>query len=183
MKHLTAVEPEAGLDEIRRAPKDNGVLRLIARRPEKNEREILDTGELDSIAGLKGDNWAARGSSSMADGSSNPDKQSNIMSSRAAALLAAGDEARWPLAGDQLYIDLDLPDKNLLAGARLAIGSAIIEITPPPHNGCKKFVARFGLDAMKFVNSAVGKGLRLRGVCAKVVRAGTIRRGDAVKKI
>lgn len=183
MKHLATEELEAGLDEIRRSPKDHGVLRLIVRRPKEDAREVLDAGELDLIEGLKGDNWATRGSSSMADGSSNPDKQLNIMNARAAALVAAADENRWQLAGDQLFIDLDLSDENLPAGTRLEIGSAVIEITPPPHNGCKKFVARFGLEAMKFVNSAVGKQLHLRGVCAKVVQPGTIRQGDSVKKI
>ena len=183
MKHLTTAELEAGLDEIRRSPKDNGTLRLIVRRPKVDAREVLDAGELDLIEGLKGDNWATRGSSSMADGSSNPDKQLNIMNARAAARVAAGDENRWQLAGDQLFIDLDLSDENLPAGTRLAIGTAIIEITPPPHTGCKKFVERFGSEAMKFVNSPVGKRLHLRGVCAKVVQAGTIRQGDAVRKI
>jgi len=183
MKHLTTEELEAGLDEIRQSPKDNGVLRLLVRRPAENEREVLETGELDLIEGLKGDNWQTRGSSSMSDGSSNPDKQLNIMNARIAALVAAGDENRWQLAGDQLFIDLDLSDENLPAGTRLRIGTAIIEITPPPHNGCKKFVARFGLEAMKFVNSTVGKELHLRGVCARVVQSGTIRQGDAVRKI
>jgi hypothetical protein len=182
MEHLTAEQLETGLDEIRRSPKDAGVLRLIVRRPSENEREVLDRGELDSVVGLIGDNWRTRGSSSTADGASNPLKQLNIMNSRAAALIAQTAD-RWPLAGDQLFIDLDLSEENLPAGARLVIGSAVIEITAPPHNGCKKFVARFGLDAMKFVNSPVGKKLHLRGVCARVVVPGTIRKGDAVKKL
>lgn len=182
MRHLTTEELESGLDEIRRSPKDNGVLKLIVRRPEENEREVLETGELDLIDGLAGDNWKTRGSSSTADGLAHPEKQLNIMNARAAALVAQ-DENRWKLAGDQLFIDFDLSGENLPAGSRLKIGSAIIEVTPPPHNGCKKFVARFGSDAMKFVNSPVGKELHLRGVCAKVVKAGTIRAGDFVKKV
>ncbi len=183
MKHLTTPELEAGLDEIRESPKNNGILRLIVRRPKEDAREVLDVGELDLDEGLKGDNWQTRGSSSMADGSSNPDKQLNIMNARAAALVTADDESRWQLAGDQLFIDLVLSDENLPAGTRLEIGSAIVEITPPPHNGCKKFVARFGLEAMEFVNSAVGKQLHLRGVCARVVKSGTIRQGDIIRKI
>jgi hypothetical protein len=182
VKHLTAAELEAGLDEIRQSPKDVGVLKLIVRRPKVDEREVLAEGELDTNVGLVGDNWRTRGSSSMPDRSSNPEKQLNIMNARAAALVAQ-DEERWQLAGDQLFIDLDLSDENLPAGTRLKIGSAVIEITPPPHNGCKKFVARFGLEAMKFVNSTVGKELHLRGVCAKVVVSGVIKKGDAVKKV
>jgi hypothetical protein len=142
----------------------------------------LETGELDLIEGLVGDIWKIRGSSRTADGSSHPDMQLNIINSRVAALVAQN-EKRWQLAGDQLYIDLDLSDKNLPAGTHLAIGSAIVEVTAQPHNGCRKFVERFGLDAMKFVNSPLGKQLRLRGINAKVVQAGTIRTNDIVMKI
>jgi len=182
MKHLTTTELEAGLEEIRQSPKEDGVLKLIVRRPRKNVREVLPTGELDLTQGLVGDTWKTRGSSRTADGSSHPDMQLNIMNARVAALVAQ-EESRWQLAGDQLYIDLDLSDENLPPGTRLAIGSAVIEVTAQPHNGCKKFVARFGLDAMKFVNSPVGKQLHLRGVNAKVVQAGIIRTNDSVNKI
>ncbi len=182
MKHLTNEELEAGLGVIRRSPKDNGILKLIVRRPQENEREVLEIGELDTTNGLVGDSWKMRKSSRTGDGSAHPDMQLNIMNARAAALVAKS-ENRWPLAGDQLYIDLDLTDENLPAGTRLAIGSAIIEVTPEPHNGCKKFVERFGLDAMKFVNSPVGKQLHLRGVNAKVIKSGTIRQGDSAKKV
>ena len=104
------------------------------------------------------------------------------MSSRAAALVA-GDRERWPLAGDQLYVDLDLSDENLPPGTRLALGSAVLEVTDEPHTGCKKFTARFGLDAMVFVNSPVGRALNLRGINARVVESGTVRVGDAVTKL
>jgi MOSC domain-containing protein YiiM len=108
--------------------------------------------------------------------------QLNIMNARVIALMA-GDKTRWPLAGDQLYIDMDLSAGNLPAGTRLAIGSAIIEVTPPPHTGCNKFVARFGFDAMKFENSAVGRELHLRGINAKIIQAGAVRIGDIAKKL
>ena len=182
MKHLTTAELEAGLDAIRQSPKDNGILKLIIRRPRENVREVLQTGELDLIEGLVGDTWKTRGSSRTADGSSHPDMQLNIMNSRVAALVAQN-ESRRQLAGDQLYIDLDLSDENLPPGTRLTIGSAVIEVTAQPHNGCKKFVERFGLDAMRFVNSMLGKQFHLRGINAKVVHAGVIKTNDAVKKI
>ncbi len=182
MKHLTATQLEAGLETIRQSPKDDGILKLIVRRPQENVREVLDTGELDLTEGLVGDTWKTRGSSRTVDGSSHPDTQLNIMNSRVAALVAQ-DENRWQLAGDQIYIDLDLSDENLPPGTRLAIGSAIIEVTAQPHNGCIKFVERFGLDAMKFVNSPLGKQLHLRGINAKVIQAGIIRENDLVKKI
>ncbi len=182
VKHLTMAELEAGLDEIRRSPKDEGLLALIVRRPQTDEREVLAEGELDLVAGLVGDNWSARGSSLTSDGASHPDMQLNIMNARVIALLAQAKE-RWPLAGDQLFIDLDLSAANLPPGTQLALGSAVIEVTAQPHTGCKKFVARFGLDAMKFVNSPLSKQLHLRGINAKVVQPGVIRVGDVAKKL
>ena len=181
-KHLTAEELEAGLEEIRRAPRDEGVLELIVRRPGVNDREILAEGELDLEQGLVGDSWKRRRSSSTPDGSPNPLMQLNIMNARVIALVAQ-DRDRWQLAGDQLFLDLDLSADNLPAGTRLSLGSAVIEVTPPPHLGCQKFVARFGLDAMKFVNSPLGRQLHLRGVNARVVQAGVVRVGDLARKL
>ena len=181
-KHLTMSELEAGLDEIRRAPKDAGVLELIVRRPAVNNREILEEAELHLEEGLVGDSWKKRRSKSTPDGSPNPLMQLNIMNSRVAALVAR-DKDRWQLAGDQLYLDMDLSEENMPAGSRFGLGLAVIEVTPPPHLGCQKFVARFGLDAMKFVNSTVGKQLHLRGVNAKVIQGGMIRVGDLARKL
>ena len=180
--HLTMDQLHAGLDEIRDSPRDDGVLELIVRRPEVGAREVLESAELDLRAGLLGDNWATRGSSRTPDGSSHPDMQLNIMSSRAVALVAQ-ERDRWQLAGDQIFVDLDLSIENLPPGTRLAMGSAIVEVTAQPHTGCAKFVERFGKDAMKFVNSPVGKELRLRGLNARVVRPGVIRVGDRVRRL
>jgi hypothetical protein len=181
VRHLTMAELEAGLEEIRRSPKDEGTLDLIVRRPRVGERAVLDEGTLDLHDGLSGDTWKYRGSSRSPDGKAHPDMQLNVMNSRVAALVAQ-DRHRWPLAGDQLFVDLDLSASNLPAGTQLAIGEAVIEVTAQPHTGCQKFVARFGLDAMKFVNSPVGKELHLRGINARVVRPGAIRVGDLVKR-
>lgn len=183
IKHLSWKELEAGLDLIRRSPADGGVLELIVRRPAVDEREVLEEGELDLESGLVGDNWKTRGSARTTDGFGHPEMQLNIMNARAAALVAR-DKTRWPLAGDQLYLDLDLSDANLPPGARLALGpEAVIEVTPIPHNGCQKFVERFGLEAMKFVNSPVGKQLHLRGINAKIIKPGPIRVGDVARKV
>ena len=181
-KHLTASELEAGLDDIRRAPKDEGVLELIVRRPVINEREILEEAELHLTDGLVGDSWKRRRSKSTPDGSPNPLMQLNIMNSRVAALVARTKD-RWQIAGDQLYLDLDLSEENMPAESRFSLGSAVIEVTSPPHLGCQKFVARFGLEAMKFVNSPLGKQLHLRGINARVIQGGIIRVGDVARKI
>jgi len=182
IKHLTKAELEAGLDHIKAAPKDQGELVMVVRRPETLARELLEEGQLDLVEGLVGDNWKTRGSNRMKDGTAHPDMQLNIMGARVIELISP-DPSRRPLAGDQLYIDIDLSEENMPAGTRLALGSAVIEITDQPHNGCKKFVERFGRDAVIFVNSVEGKQLHLRGVNAKVVQPGTIRPGDMAKKL
>lgn len=177
--HRTRAELEAGLGTVRDAPKEAGRLELIVRRPVVEQREVLEEAQLDLAEGLVGDCWRSRGSRSMPDGSANPDAQLTIMSARAATLVA-GERDRWPLAGDQLYVDLDLSGEHLPAGTRLRIGEAVIEVTALPHTGCGKFVRRFGADAMKFVNSPVGRELNLRGINARVVTPGTVRVGDEI---
>jgi hypothetical protein len=179
---LTLEQLQAGLEHIGRSPTDEGLLALIVRRPGIGEREILEAGELDLADGLRGDTWMIRNSSRTPDKSPHPGMQLNVMNARAIALIAQQQD-RWALAGDQLYVDLDLSPANLPPGSRLTIGSAVIEVTAEPHTGCGKFASRFGVDATKFVNSLVGRQLNLRGINARVVHPGTIRVGDVVRRI
>ncbi len=181
MTHRSAEELLAGLAEIRDSPRDAGRLELIVCRPAVGAREVLQQGRLDVSDGLVGDTWRERTSSRTADRTPHPDMQLNIMNSRVIALLTSSKD-RWPLAGDQLFIDLDLSDANLPAGTRLELGSAVIEVTNQPHTGCSKFAERFGVAALNLVNSAVGKELHLRGINARVVQPGAISVGDVVRK-
>ena len=175
----TAVE--TGLEVIRAAPREAGTVELIVRRPAVDERAVVDEAQLDLADGLVGDNWRARGRSG-GRRPANLDAQITVMSSRAIA-LAAGDRDRWPLAGDQLYVDLDLSGENLPPGTRLEIGSAVIEVTAEPHTGCKKFAARFGLEMLEIFNSSEGRALNLRGINTRVVEPGTVRVGDTAHKL
>lgn len=172
----------ASLPHIQQSPKVDGTLALIVRRPQVDAREVLAAGELNTAEGLAGDTWRERKSSRTSDGSPHPDMQLNLMNTRVIEAIAGGVK-RWPLAGDQLYVDFDLSQANLPPGTRLEIGSAVVEITPQPHTGCGKFSARFGLDALKFVNSPEGRALGLRGVNAKVTTPGIVRVGDSVRKV
>jgi hypothetical protein len=177
IRHLTADELEAGLEHIRQAPSDEGVLEMIVRRPVVGEREVLQEGQLAPAEGLVGDSWSRRG----AGRPPNVDVQLTLMNARVAALVAQA-RSRWPLAGDQLYVDMDLSDANLPPGTRLAIGSAVIRVSEQPHTGCAKFVERFGMPAMEFVNGIDGRALHLRGINARVIQPGLICTGDRVRK-
>jgi len=182
VRHLTTEELEQGLDHIQASPTDNGELRMIVYRPDVDQREVVTDALLDAEHGLVGDNWLTRGSGSTPDGSADPDMQLNIMNARVAELVAQ-DPERMPLAGDQLYLDLNLSGENLPPGTRLELGEAVLEITEPPHTGCKKFAARFGNDAVVFVNSGYGRTQNFRGICAKVSKGGAIKVGDVARKL
>jgi hypothetical protein len=182
MDHVPLPTLYGGLAIVRESPKDHGRVQLIVRRPSENEREVLTEAELSTVDGLVGDCWSTRGSSATEDGSPHPKAQLTLMNARVAALVA-GSHGRRQLAGDQLFVDLDLSAEGLPPGTRLAIGSAVVELTDLPHRGCGKFSARFGVDALKFVNSKVGRELNLRGVNAQVVVGGVVRNGDVVARV
>lgn len=186
MAHRTLAELQAALAPILASPADEGRVELIVARPGNGRRSILDVGILDATHGLVGDNWEQRGSSATPDGAANPFMQLTLMNARVSALVACADQPgpdRRHLAGDQLHVDLDLSVANLAPGTRLAVGGAVIEVTGIPHRGCAKFVQRFGADAMRFVNSPDGVLHNLRGINARVVSGGEVRRGDAVVKL
>lgn len=170
---------DPALANVRAAPDDVGRLELIVRRPAEGERELLDSAELDLQLGLVGDRWSAR------DIANNPvylDAQLTLISTRMLAAIEP-DRARWPRAGDQLYVDLDLGLENLPAGSRLGIGTAVIEISETPHTGCAKFGARFGSEALRWINGPVGRANRLRGLNARIVTAGSVSVGDTIRKV
>lgn len=182
MQHTTTIDLESTLTQLGNSPQDNGTLEMIVRRPENLQREVVETAELDTKAGLVGDNWSTRGSRHTEDGNADPLRQITMMNSRVLQAIAP-DKANWELAGDQLYVDLDLSEENLPPGQHLAIGSVILEITSVPHNGCGKFTERFGHDAIRFVNSKVGRQNRRRGIYARIVKSGVVQIGDTISKI
>jgi hypothetical protein len=182
MEHRDLATLEAGRDQILASPQNDGTVDLIVRRPVVEERETVAEATLDTVEGLVGDCWRARGSGSTPDGSANPKAQLTLMNARTAALVAVTPE-RIPLAGDQFFVDLDLSATNVPAGTRLALGSAVVEVSDEPHLGCRKFMERFGKDAHRFVSSKEARELNLRGVNAFVVTGGIVRTGDRITKL
>lgn len=182
MKQLDINELEAGLEVIRQSPKDGGMLDLIVCCSQNGKLEEFDQAALDPVMGLVGDDRQQRRNHTALDDKTHPDRQLSIMNSRVIALIADHPE-RWKLCDDQLYFDMDLSVDNLPAGTQLSIGSAIIEVTSVSHRGGEKFAANFGVDAMHFVDSELGKQLNLRGINAKVVKPGTICVGDSATKL
>ncbi|HEV2371371.1 MAG TPA: hypothetical protein VGS19_04300 [Streptosporangiaceae bacterium] len=172
--HFDTARLEAGLGHVRESPSDEGTLGLIVVRPAEGERQVLDEAYVDTGAGVHGDTWLDR--------RPNVAKQVTVMNIRAVALIGGARE-RWPLAGDQLYVDFDLSGANLPPGTQFEVGSAVLEVSVPPHRGCKKFLARFGDDALSFVNSEEGCALNLRGINTRVVRSGLVRTGDTIRKL
>ena len=177
----TIDELQAGLHHIRQSPADSGPLRMIVQRPDVDQRRVVAEGTLDVAAGLVGDSWQSRGSTRTPDGGPNPDAQVTVINSRLITLIAQTED-RWPLAGDQLVIDLDMSMDNLPTGTQISIGSAVIEVSEEPHTGCSKFSQRFGHDALRFISTPTGQDLRLRGVNTRVVQSGAIHVGDTATK-
>lgn len=180
--HRSIGDLTEGLENLLDSPSSKGVVEMIAARPREDQRELLTTGELDTEMGLVGDSWKARGAGHTEDGTADNKAQLTLMNSRVIDLVAGGRD-RWALAGDQFYVDLDLSKENLPPGTRLQIGNAVIEVSDTPHTGCKKFASRFGAEALRFVNTGVGRDARFRGVNTFVVQSGEVSIGDSVLKL
>lgn len=186
MESQSVARPSRDLDPtyagLRAAPRDAATVTLLVARPGVDARETVTEAVLDVEQGMVGDDWQARGSWERKGDRANVDAQLTLMSTRVLAAMEP-DETRWPLAGDQVYLDLDLSEENLPVGTRLALGSAEVVVTALPHTGCKKFAARFGQDALRWISTHEGRALRMRGMYVRVVRGGTVRVGDVVRKL
>jgi len=178
---LAAGDLDAGLDHVRNSPKDDGSVVLIVCRPAEGEREVLEEAVLDCNDGLVGDTWNVR-YSKRTGAPPDPERQLTLMNSRAATLIAGRPDHRGG-PGDQMYVDFDLSSENIPPGTRLQLGTAVIEVTAAPHTGCVKFANRYGKEAVRFVNSKAGRELNLRGINTRIVEPGTVRPGDAIRKL
>lgn len=146
---------------------------MVVRRPAEDEREVVTEARIEPGHGVVGDSWSSR---------QHPSREAEVTLMNARRIALAGDVDRWPLAGDQLLVDMDLSLASLPPGSRLRIGGVLLEASAKPHTGCSKFSARFGAEALRFVNSEEGRAARLRGVNVRVIGGGSVRVGDSVAK-
>lgn len=169
--HRTWAELESGLQALPPAPRDLGRVTAIIRRPEPQQRESLESVDLSVEAGIPGDAWNRAPTKS-------PEGQLAVMNTAIARLIANGQDL--VVFGDNLFVDLDLSAASLPSGSRLSVGNAIVEVTPLPHNGCKKFHARFGPDALRLVQAPGTRAQNYRGIYWKVVTSGQVQVGAPV---
>lgn len=180
---LTRAELMVGLTDILASPKTEGLLEAIVMRPgPEGERKELDCCPLSLEFGVLGDKWISESHRLLDNGQSHPDVQICMMNSRCIGLIARTRE-NWSAVGDNLYIDLDLSPDNLHSGCKLAIGSAVLQITDEPHFACASFVTRYGREAAAFVNTGIGRKLQLRGIYGRVVQDGMVTVGDKVQRL
>ena len=181
MAHLTTDELTERVAALDVPPMDNGTITALVLRPEVNERKVVQSIRVKPNEGIEGDNYVARGSSKTPDGGPHPEAQICMMRSDVLNVFSDGDEAKWPLAGDQMLVDFDLSTDNLPTGTELGIGSATFRVVAKPHNGCQKFSERYGLDARRFANS--DPVARYRGIYIIVLTEGEVSVGDTIAKI
>jgi MOSC domain-containing protein YiiM len=179
--HVTRASLDPHLPSLRELGSEHGTLELIVVRPTEGERDLPETAELTIEEGLVGDRWRAS-AHTRGDGTVSTENQLTIASTQLLRLIA--EPERWPLSGDNLLVDIGLDMESLPVGSRLAIGdTVVVQISKVPHTGCAKFSARFGSDALKFINSPEGRELRLRGVNAHVIEPGRVSTGDAIRRL
>jgi hypothetical protein len=171
-RHLTREALEAGLAMLPHAPREHGRVDLLLARGANGERKLPQEAVLTVEGGMPGDRW-------FGNGRYGPDYQLATTRTDFANLIANGQ----PLAlhGDNLFLTLDLSSDNLPTGTLLQLGEARVRVTPTAHNGCKKWVQRFGLPPMQLNLALHMRSTHLRGIYLQVVEDGTVRVGDAVR--
>ncbi|MGH2784053.1 MAG: MOSC domain-containing protein [Actinomycetota bacterium] len=162
---------EAGFATMPGSPADLGALTAVVSRTELGHFANVEPVRLTPEHGVPGDAWVRKEGATL-------ESQITVMRTGVAQLIANG----RPLAvfGDNLFMDLDLSVENLPPGSRVTIGGSLLEVAAKDHKGCKKFSARFGLDALRFVSTPQGRRLRFRGLYLMVVEPGEIAPGDTV---
>lgn len=173
-QHLSLSELRRGLAQLKPESATDGTLAMIVIRHADGHREEPDEAMLDEIRGLVGDGWERRPPR-------DPQAQLAVTRRAVAELVANGQNAN--MAGDNLFVDMDLSTPGMPIGTRLQIDEAVVEVTPKPHNGCAKYAERFGHDALRFVNEAENRQHNLRGIYWRVIKSGRIRRWAAIRAL
>lgn len=169
--HRSLPELEAGLRALPNPSKDSGRVAMIVCRRAEGVHESVQQIHLSVADGVTGDEWKRR--------AGKLDAQITVIRRDVSALISNGQPLTT--SGDNLVVDFDISAENLPPGTRLRVGQALVEMTFLPHNGCKKFTARFGPDATRFVQAPATRHLNLRGIHWKVIEPGEVRVGDSIE--
>ena len=163
------------------APKDNAPILTLCVRPAEGERRFVQTMQLDPERGVVGDRWLTKTWMRLSDGRPDPRIQVCIMGSRLLELVRReGADSMYP--GDNVIADMDFSEANLPVGQHLQLGTAIIEVSDVFNSACSKWQQRYGADALTWINLPENKPHRLRGILARVVRAGEVHLTDSIRK-
>lgn len=168
-RHLGRAALEAGIAALR-APADRGTVDLLVARGPAGERRLAPEAWLTIGGGMPGDRWVSQTKYG-------PDYQLATTRSDLARLFANGQPLE--LHGDNLYLTLDLSRDNLPEGTLIRAGEALLVVTAAAHDGCKKWVQRFGLGPMQLNLDPAYRAQRLRGLYLRVLEEGRVRVGDA----
>jgi hypothetical protein len=170
---VTFEELEASFQALPPAGIGRGQLHLIVVRTGGGAHTTPAQVAISPKRGLDGDRWSKTPKREV-------DGQVSLMDARVASLLVGGERDRLHLPGDNFHVDLDLGEAALPVGSQLRLGTALLEITALPHAGCAKFRARFGDDALRWVNHRSFRARRLRGVFCRILEGGVASLGDAI---
>ncbi len=169
--HLALADLTAGYAQLPANPTEHGKVTLICQRRADGTRIYPSSAHLSRSEGLHGDAWSSRPPR-------DPNCQVTVINSGVAELIANGQPLG--LFGDNLFVTLDLSDRNLPAGSRLQVGTAVAEVTSEPHDGCAKFHARFGAAALRFVQDRRTRSRNLRGIHWRIIQDGDVHVGSPV---
>ena len=182
VNHVSFAECEQALDHINRAPLDEAEIDCLCARPDFGTRAFPDKLILTVDHGILGERWTHSPWLTLPNGDPDPRIQVSILSKRVMDLCWR-DRERVIHPGDPFVVDMNLGEANMPVGTRLAIGTAIVEVSDKFNTACVKWRDRYGQDSLHWMNLARNRPYRLRGILCRIVQDGEVKLGDRLAKL